>query len=133
MFRVQLPLGCRKQTVDDEPVLQFRCRLGETTEVPGRIEIRDACAFDEHLLDIAPGEQLAQRPEVRDRAEDAFHHLVAIGERALVTRARSPLVCVDRTFDLMTHFAKLRGGLEPPLFDRNQRVPSDRFVRVDGG
>ena len=87
-------------------------------------------AFDEHLLDVAPREKLAQRSELRDRTQHPLRHLRRVTQRHLVAEPSATLIVVDRALDLDPHFADLGGGLQPPPLDPGDRVASDDVVRV---
>ena len=117
MLRVQLPLGRSEQPLEDLTVLVLGGGLRQSAQAPVRVEIRHARTLDEHLLDIASGEQLAERPELGDRPQHPVHHRVGITERDLVTHTRAPLILLDRALDLRTHLPQLKLRREAPAFD----------------
>ncbi len=54
---------------------------GETAQATGAVEVRDARALDEDLLDVAPGDQIGEGTEVGDRPQHPVGHLRRIDER----------------------------------------------------
>ena len=130
MLGVELTFGRGEQPVDDLAVLGLGRRFGQTAQPTVGVEIGDAGALDEDLLDVSAREQLTQRTELGDRTQHASRHLRRVAERHLVAEPGAALVVVDRALDLDAHLADLGRRLQAPALDAGDRVAADDVVRV---
>ena len=95
-------------------------------------EARPAGAEQHDMVEAAaqlPG-RVGERAEIGDRSQDSVHHRFRVAERDLVTQARLPLIVVDGSFDLRSHFGQLAIRLQSAALDPRDRVVTDHVIGV---
>jgi hypothetical protein len=130
MFRVELTFRRGEEAIHDLAVLLFRRRLGKAAQTTVGVEICDPRTLDEHFLDVASREKLAQWSELRDGTQHPLRHLRRVTKRHLVAQPSATLIIIDCALDLDPHLADLGDGLQPPPLDAGDRVASNDVVRV---
>src|SRR5437763_359391 len=130
MLRVELPIRRCEQPFDDLTVLALPCRSRQAAQPAGRVEIRHARALEEDLLDVGPGDQVRQGPEVGDRPQDPADHLARVAEGNLVPEMRAALVLVDRAMHLGLDLVEVAFRPEPPPLDADERIAADAVIGV---
>ncbi len=76
-------------------ILDLARGLVETSQSSARVEIGDSATFDEDFLNIASGEQVGERTELRDRPHHSIDHLRWVVQGSALTEMGATLVLVD--------------------------------------
>ena len=133
VLRVQLAVGRGEQPLDDTAVLGLAGGHRQPAESARSVEVGDARALEEDLLDVAPCEQLGERAEVGDRSQQLLDDGVGIGERPGLAEVGPLLVGGDRLAHLGPHLLRVGVGAQPSAFESVEHVGADRVVRAAGG
>ncbi len=130
VLRVELTIGRGEQSFDHLTDVGLGGGHRQTTQPTGHVEVRHPGAFEEDLLDVAPGEQVGQRAEVGDRTQQLFGDRLRLGEREGIAPVRALLVVGDRAEHLAPHLGRLDVGTQPSSVEPVEHVGADELVRA---